>query len=44
MNSETVDDQCVNDNLNGLALILTQNWLHDFKLTGNIIISIVKLI
>jgi len=26
------------------ALILTQNWLHDFKLTGNIIISIVKLI
>jgi len=44
MNSETVDDQRVNDNLNGLALILTQNWLHSFELTGNIIVSTVKLI
>jgi len=44
MNSEIVDDQRVNDNLNGPALILTQNWLHDFELTGNIIVSIVKLI
>jgi len=26
------------------TLILTQNWLHGFELTGNIIICIVKLI
>ena len=26
------------------ALILTQNWLHGFELTGNIIVIIVKLI
>jgi len=44
INSETVDDQRVNDNLNGLTLILAQNWLHGFELPGNIIVSTVKLI